>query len=119
MSAAYRALISEGDRWLEQAVNTYTGGGGASMAAAEAAIASAYLQRAALEKPDGFASLVAMAERQKANAAAAGDRAAADVSRGVHVNEDARLAEAMGRHPAGKKRAGPPTDPNDHEGVRP
>lgn len=57
MTAPFKILTAEGDRWLDRATDSYRGGGFA-VGAVEAAIASAHYARAALEKPDTLASLL-------------------------------------------------------------
>lgn len=100
MSAAYRALIAEGDRWLMQADDTFRGGGDYAIATAQAAIATAHFARAALDKPDTLASLIQQGgiERARQNRAAMTDPDAAE------------RAASMERHPAGSKL--PAADPN-------
>lgn len=87
---AYRSMVTEGDRWLEQAVETFRNTGAADDAMAEATIAQAYYHRAALEKPDTLASLLA------AGAAAKGAQAEPAPADDVDAS--------MARHPAGKQR---------------
>lgn len=100
VSAAFRALVAEGDRWLEQATATYQGGGDFGVAAAEGSIASAYYARAAIEKPDAFASLVAASAAQRAHPT---DPQAAE----------RQAAKESGRHPAGRNRAGTTPPPRE------
>lgn len=92
MTMPYKALVATGDKWLDQADDTYRGGGGAQTAAAEAAIAGAYYARAMLEKPaaaNPVADMLPMIGKLFG------------AMRAAQANEpDA----AMGRHPAGKKR---------------
>lgn len=95
MSAAHRALIAEGDRWLEQAVDTYRGGGSHTTATAEAAIAQAYFARALSEKPDMFASLLA--------AGAATNGRPERPRRMTPAEADEHLEASIRRHPAGSR----------------
>jgi len=88
-AASFRALLEQGDNWLEQSIDTYRGGGGMDTAAAEAAIASAHYARAQLERPDTFAAVLDASRRNKA-AQADGDEAARAAARD------------SGRHPAGR-----------------
>lgn len=87
---AYRSMVTEGDRWLERAVDGLQNGDDVVGAGSCAAIAQAYYHRAALEKPDTLASLLA------AGAAAKGAQAEPAPADDV----DASIA----RHPAGSKR---------------
>lgn len=73
-------LLAQGDKYLELAVDTYTGGGGATSATAEATIAVGYLLRALIE----------------AMGAAADD----PVDEAIAEEVEASLR----RHPAGSKR---------------
>lgn len=61
----FQATTAQGDKWLRQAVDTYEGGGDFDIAAAEAAIATAWYSRAVLERPDTFAALLAAAQQGK------------------------------------------------------
>lgn len=87
---AFRSMVSDGDRWLERAVEGLQNGDDVVGAGSCAAIAQAYYTRAALEKPDTLASLLA------AGAAAKG--AQAEPAAGDDVDA------AVARHPAGKQR---------------
>lgn len=110
MSATVAALIAEGDRWLEQAADTYRGGGAATHAAACAAIATAYYGRAAVEKQtDTFGALVMASMQQRA--AAAKDGATPDSEA-----QERQAAKASGRHPAGRRLTVTETAPEGEEG---
>lgn len=87
MSAVYRALLAEGDRYLEEA-QAAENSPAATMASA--ALATAFYTRAALEKPDIVAAILAAAKARSNTAASP---------------IDDPLAAAIDRHPAGKKRA--------------
>ena len=87
---AYRSMVTEGDRWLERAVDGLQNGDDVVGAGSCAAIAQAYYHRAALEKPDTLASLLA------AGAAAKGAQAEP-----APVDD---VDASMARHPAGSKR---------------
>lgn len=99
MSAAYHALVAEADRWLEQAIGTYRGGGDYTVTAAEAAIASAHYARALLEKPDAFGQLVAASAAQRAQAGQQAQAAAI-----AEATQKRAEAASKARHPAGRKR---------------
>lgn len=99
---AYRSMLTEGDRWLEQSVETFRNGGGVQTATAEAVIAQAYYTRAALEKPDTLASLLAAGAAAKD--AQAQPQQAPDNTAVVNGDLDA----AVKRHPAGRRIADNP-----------
>lgn len=89
MTMPYKALVATGDRWLDMADETYRGGGAAQSAAAEAAIASAYYARAALERTNPLENMLPQLITKFV----------------VAVSSRATESDAaMGRHPAGKKR---------------
>lgn len=100
MSAAFRALVADGDRWLEEAVETYRGGGSFTCATACAAIATAYYGRAELEKPGAFDTLLErVAEQQQQAVQRRAGPTAGD------IGEAEARAASMRRHPAGRNRA--------------
>lgn len=98
MSATYRALLGEGDRYLAEAQGFLDGPTKVPVrAAAHAALAQAFYARAALEKPDMSAAILAAAAAAKAS------RDAAETQ--VSGTQDDPVVTSMNRHPAGKKRA--------------
>ncbi|ABW88453.1 hypothetical protein SEA_EVANESCE_60 [Mycobacterium phage Evanesce] len=99
---AYRSLIAEGDQWLELARDTFSGGGDYNIAAAAAAIATAYYGRANIEKPEPIADLLTAAAQSRAATPAA----------------DTDLEQAVRRHPAGNRRV-TVNDPIAPEGTTP
>lgn len=103
MSAPFRILTAEGDRWLQRATDTYTGGGDFAVAAAEASIASAYFARAAIEKPDTIAAL--LQAQQLAAAQQAQQAATKPASKGGRNNGAARSGARPTRGVAPAKRA--------------
>lgn len=93
MSAAYQALLREGDQYLEEAQAAEAS---PAAAMASAALASAFYARAALEKPDASGQLFAMLAAAKA---------AADGAPAPEPAPGDPVVQSMDRHPAGKKRA--------------
>lgn len=99
---AYRSMLTEGDRWLERAVDGLANGDDVVGAGSCAAIAQAYYTRAALEKPDTLASLLAAGAAAKD--AQAQPQQAPDKTAVVNGDLDA----AVKRHPAGRRIADNP-----------
>lgn len=97
MTAVYRALLAEGDRYLEEAQSKLAQAGGriegAHFATAHAALAQALYTRAALEKPDIGAAILAAAKAHSNTVPPASE---------LPTNDP--IVQSMDRHPAGKKR---------------
>jgi hypothetical protein len=90
VSAAYQALLREGDQYLEEA---QAAAASPAAAMASAALASAFYARAALEKPDASGQLFALIAAAKAASERHPEPAPGD-----------EVVQSMDRHPAGKKR---------------